>query len=118
MHFSAEESRLSGKDVGPAALVLHFRGMRFSLDDLFNCKPGGLQELLDGNCLEKEEIHGDVTTPQLVLVKDLVAGVKCQQQEPTGLKDSVHFAENQRKKFLWNIHDGIERKRFPQELHP
>jgi hypothetical protein len=58
---------LSGKDVSPAALVLDFRGIRFSLDDLYNCKPGRLQELPDGNCLEKEEIHGDVTTPQLVL---------------------------------------------------
>src|ERR1700733_10891468 len=75
-------SAFSSKDVSPSALVLQFRGIRVPLEGLFNCKSRSLQVMSDHEWLKKEEIHRDRPTPQLILVEDFVAAMKCQQQQP------------------------------------
>src|SRR5882672_2549542 len=98
----------SGKDVRPSALVLHFRRIRRSLDDLFNGKPCCLKVTLDFGRLKKEKIHRDPMTPQFFLVSRSFAHVECKEKLPARLYYSRHFPEDRGQKFSGNIHDGVE----------
>jgi hypothetical protein len=75
----------SGEDVRPSALVLQFRRIRRSLDDLFNGEPCGLKMILDFQWLKEEKIHRDRMTPQFFLVSRSLAHVECKEKLATRL---------------------------------
>src|SRR4029077_17396030 len=90
-----DRSWLPCKNVRSSALVLHFRSIRPSLDDLFGGKPRRFYITPDFWWLKEEEIHRNRPPPQLIFVKDFVAGVKRQQQHPARLQYSRHFPKHQ-----------------------
>src|SRR5713101_3632267 len=97
-----------GKNVCPSTLVLHFRRIRRSLDDLFNCESHCLKMTLDFRRLKEEKIHRDGMAPQFPLVSSAIAHVECEEKLPARLQDSRHFPKDQGQKFIRNIHDGVE----------
>src|ERR1700693_1689746 len=79
----------SGKHVCPSALVLHFRRIRRSLDDLFNREPCCLKMTLDFRWLKEEKSHRDWMAPQFLLVSSAIAHVECEEELPARLEHSL-----------------------------
>src|SRR6266849_10467445 len=96
-----------GKNVCPSTLVLHFRRIRRSLDDLFNRESCCLKMTLDFRRLKEEKIHRDWMAPQFLLVSTTIAHVERQEERPARLQHSLHFSKEQGQKFIRNIHNGV-----------
>src|SRR6266850_3554205 len=101
-------SWFSGKNVCPSTLVLDFRWIRRSLDDLSNYEPCRLEKTLDFRWLKEEKIHCDWMAPQFLLVSGTFTHVECEEKVPVRVEHSIHFAKNQGQKFIRTIHDGVE----------
>src|SRR6266852_1276125 len=105
---SAESGRwLAGKNVGSVALVFHFR-VRLALDDLLHDESFGFETELDFWRLKEKEVHRDLLVPQLVHVNNLVACMKCEQQEATWPQYPLHFPEDQGQTLCGEVHSGVE----------
>src|SRR2546426_1276709 len=91
-----------GKHVCPSALVLHFRRIRRSLDDLFNRESCCLKMTLDFWRLKEEKIHRDGMAPQFLLVSSALAHVECEEKLSARLQDSRHFLKDHGQKFIRN----------------